>query len=323
MNIKEDILTELSKNKYEDDFIKIRYIYLYVCKMFSYDVRFMYADKDLKNEIYKKEINIENVEDYEIVCYTFAKVLVDTLNLFNIDAQIIRENNNTFSHVYVIVKYRNGVLKLDPTKRHDNTRVKLNSSTLDFVKLDNNDTEFYDELLYADRIITNNYEDIDTDIYYDNQKIVKLVNVIEDNAKLRKINNNQLFFEKLEYIVSLINSRDDLIRYDDIDYYYSYLIRKFNLNDKDKFYVKPGIFFKSNDKSMKDIINITLVKYKDFPPLFYLLRKEEKAFKMKEIYKDEALELLSQYENPCIKSMFLDYAQLLAVDKDNGIIKYK
>lgn len=323
MNIKEDILTELSKNKYEDDFIKIRYIYLYVCKMFSYDVRFMYADKDLKDEIYKKEINIENVEDYEIVCYTFAKVLVDTLNLFNIGAQIIRENSNTFSHVYVIVKYRNGVLKLDPTKRHDNTRVKLNSSTLDFVKLDDNDTEFYDELLYADRIITNNYEDIDTDIYYDNQKIVKLVNIIEDNAKLRKINNNQLFFEKLEYIVSLINSRDDLIRYDDIDYYYSYLIRKFNLNDKDKFYVKPGIFFKSNDKSMKDIINITLVKYKDFPPLFYLLRKEGKTFKMREIYKDEALELLSQYENPCIKSMFLDYAQLLAVDKDNGIIKYK
>lgn len=322
MNIKEDILTELSKNKYEDDFIKIRYIYLYVCKMFSYDVRFMYADKDLKEEIYKKEIDIENVEDYEIVCYTFAKILVDTLNLFNIDAQIIRENSNTFSHVYVIVKYRNGVLKLDPTKRHDNTRVKLNSSTLDFVKLDDNDTEFYDELLYADRIITNNYESIDTDVYYNNQSIVKLVNIIEDNAKLRKISKSELFFEKLEYIISLVNTRHDLIRYDDIDYYYSYLIRKFNLNDK-KFYVKPGIFFKSNDKSMKDIINITLVKYKDFPPLFYLLRKEGKNFKMREIFKDEALELLSQYENPCIKSMFLDYAQSLAVDKNNGIIKYK
>lgn len=322
MNIKEDILTELSKNKYEDDFIKIRYIYLYVCKMFSYDVRFMYADKDLKEEIYKKEIDIENVEDYEIVCYTFAKILVDTLNLFNIDAQIIRENSNTFSHVYVIVKYRNGVLKLDPTKRHDNTRVKLNSSTLDFVKLDDNDTEFYDELLYADRIITNNYESIDTDVYYNNQSIVKLVNIIEDSAKLRKISKSELFFEKLEYIISLVNTRHDLIRYDDIDYYYSYLIRKFNLNDK-KFYVKPGIFFKSNDKSMKDIINITLVKYKDFPPLFYLLRKEGKNFKMREIFKDEALELLTQYENPCIKSTFLDYAQLLAVDKNNGIIKYK
>ena len=39
MNVKNDIIVFLEKSGF-DDFTKIRYIYLYVCDLFSYDIRF-------------------------------------------------------------------------------------------------------------------------------------------------------------------------------------------------------------------------------------------------------------------------------------------
>ena len=49
-----------------DDFAKIRYIYLYACKNFSYDIRFLFAEPSLKKEIYDKNIDedvrLDNVE---------------------------------------------------------------------------------------------------------------------------------------------------------------------------------------------------------------------------------------------------------------------
>ena len=50
------VILEVIIMNMKDDFGKIRYIYLQVCNTFSYDVRFMYANQDLKNEIYNKKI---------------------------------------------------------------------------------------------------------------------------------------------------------------------------------------------------------------------------------------------------------------------------
>ena len=73
MNSKDDVLSFLEDSGF-DDFTIIRYIYLYVCNLFTYDIRFHYADYNFKTQIYNKEVDIKNVEDYEIVCYTCAHV---------------------------------------------------------------------------------------------------------------------------------------------------------------------------------------------------------------------------------------------------------
>lgn len=317
MNLKNEILNELSKDDFKDDFIKIRYIYLKVCETFSYDTRFMYADQDLKDKIYNKKIDINNVEEYEIICYSFARILVDVLTLYNFDAEIVRENDGVFSHVYVIVKYKNYVLKLDPTKRHDNTRVKLQSNTLDFVSLYYKDMSFNQRLKDADDIIMNcsKKNKIDLTVYYNDSTITKLVKTVEDSAKERGISEIELFFEKMEYIILLVNTRKDLKRYDDIDYYYSYLIKKFELNKNGEKHVKPAVFFKNGDKSMKDIINITLIEYKDLPPVFFLMMKEEENYKMREIDKEETIELLKNYNCPLVQYYFEQKAIKMPSDK--------
>lgn len=317
MNLKNEILNKLSSNDFKDDLLIIRYIYLQVCEIFSYDVRFMYSNDDLKDEIYNKRVSLDNIEEFEFVCYTFARILVDALALYNFNAEIVRENNNHFSHVYVIVKYKNHILKLDPTKRHDNTRVKMQSSTLDFNSLDSQDVAFEKNIRKIDNAIKKSIlkNEVDHDIYYNDESITRLVEVIEKGAKERKISDEELFFEKIEYIKSLINTRSDLKRYDDMDYYYSYLIKKFKLNKPNKIYIKPAVFFKNDDKKMKEIINITLIEYKNLSPIFLVMIKENENYNIKEVDKQEITELLRIYSSPIVQYYFEQKAKKMSNSK--------
>ena len=329
MNIESEIANVFENNSYNDLF-KVRWLYLYVCRLFSYDTRFIYAENNLKEEIYDKKIDIKNIEDFEIVCYTIGRVLVDILNSYGYKCELVRESKAHFSHIYVIVKCKDYTLKLDPTKRHDLTRVKINSNTLDFELL-NESTKFEDELKEMDKIITNNYNDIDKNIYYDNEKIEELVQLVDNDAKERNLLDSEFFYEKIEYLYSLINTRTDLKRCDDMDFYYSYLIKKFKLNEKTEMIngkavttrinrIKPAIFFKNDDKSMKDFISLTIVEYEGIPPVFYLIKKEGECFKAREIYREEAIELLKQYRNPVCQFIFESAALRLETNNLGKII---
>lgn len=313
MNIESQIANVFENNNY-NDLYKVRWLYLYICNLFSYDIRFIYAENNLKDEIYNKKIDIKNIEEFEIVCYTISRVLIDILNSYGYTCELVRENDMRFSHVYVIVKCKDYTLKLDPTKRHDLTRVKINSNTLDF-KLLNDNPIYADELKEIDELITHKYNDVDKNVFYDNETIEQLVQVVENSAKERKLLDSELFYEKIEYVFSLINTRTDLKRCDDMDYYYSYLIKKFKLNEKTEIIngkevttkiarIKPAIFFKNDNENMRDFISLTIVEYENMPPLFYLLKKEGECFKTREIYKDEVIELLKQYKNPVCQFIF-------------------
>lgn len=326
MDMLEEIFNALDGKGY-DDFTKIRWIYLYVCEKFSYDTRYIYAPQSMKEDIYNTKIDITNVEDFEVVCYTLARILVDVLSMFGYKCEIKRETNSTLTHAYVIVYHKDYTLKLDPTKRHDVTRVKMNSTTKDFESLEDNDL-FSDELLEADKKIASSFDGLYISKKFIKNKITKILEEINICAKEQNLSKEEIFFKKIEALYEMINSRTDLKRYDDIDFYYSYLLSAFKINyeevEEGKYikhnYVKPAILFNVNDKSMKDIINISYIQYNDLPPIFYLLRKEKNSFKIREIFKEEALELLSQYENPFCQYMLEQAAKQLPTSKKGNII---
>ena len=331
MNLKDDILKTLEGKGY-DDFAKIRWVYLYICELFSYDTRFYYAYHDMKNDIYNKNIEIINVQDYEIICYTMSRVLADVLIELGYDAIVIKENNNLFSHAYVEVRHNEYVLKLDPTKRHDITRMKMNATTLDFDSLKKDDC-FRDRLLETDKAIASDFNGL----YFSDKAVVTVINgflqSLEIEMKEKKLSKEEVFFRKLEMLYSMINSRTDFKRYDDIDFFYSYILRAININKKEVFvngrisledypYVKPVILFKKNDKSMKDIINISYIQYEKLPPIFYLLKKVGENYQIKEIFREEAIEILKEYRCPIGDAQFLleQAAQKLNFDNKKGII---
>lgn len=295
MNSKDDVLSFLENSDF-DDFTKIRYIYLYVCNMFSYDVRFYFANTDLKEKIYEKKVDIMNVEDYEIACYTCAHVLVDLLALYGIDAEIVRETNYKFQHAYVVVRHKGKILKLDPTFKHDITRVKMQSPTLDFQTLID-DPIFCDQLEEADKQIFDKEQNKkDHYVLYNSKTLNELIKVINENAKERGISVTDLFFEKIYAIEGLINTRTDFSRYDDIDYYLAYLIKKFGLNEG-QVRVKPAVFFKNDDPEMKNIINLIMIEYDGIKPMFYIVEKIHDNYKMRKIDIKEMREKLDEYNN--------------------------
>jgi len=321
MNLIENIYNALNGKGY-DDFTKIRWIYLYVCELFSYDTRYYIASDSMKLEIYNTEINPTNVEEFEVVCYALSRVLIDVLEEFGYKGEIIRETDKTFTHVYVHVKMDGYILRLDPTKHHDITRVKMNIPTKDFEAL--SDYEYFsDMLMHADKAITSDFSNFQVSENTLKDTVNKILQEISQYADEHNLSESEVFLKKLEIIHQMVNSRTDLKKYSDIDFYYSYLLKIFKLKQiSDKRYIRPVILFNVNDDSKRDIINISLVQFDNFQPIFYLIKKEGDSFKIREIFKDEALELLSNYENPIYscQKMLVENAKRLATGKKNGII---
>ena len=296
MNISENVINFLDNKDYTD-LEKIRYIYLYICKIFSYDIRFTVGNEQLKEDIYNYKVDIENVRETELVCYSICRILQDTLALYGFKSELKKDYNDIkFSHVYLELKYNDYLLKLDPTISHDLTRVKMNSNTLNFTSLNNK--EIFDmEVKNADKRIKSDLKDVDLYEYYNNETVSLLNDTIEKSAIDRHLTEDEIFYEKLLYMFSLINTRKDFKSFDDVDYYLSYLIRKFKLNGNNVYNVNPGIFFKRDDKTLKNIVDIILIEYKYFPPEFHLLEKVNDSFKVRQLINGEINDILNEYQS--------------------------
>ena len=316
-----DIIYKNLEGKDYDDLTKIRWIYLFICKLYAYDTRYLFSFGKIKENIYNTTVDVTNAKDFEVVCYTQARILIDILTEFGYQAEIKQVTSDPLTHVYVIVKYKDGILKLDPTTRHDTARVKINNDTRDFNSL-TEDYLFSDKLMMIDRRLSPAFNDL----YFTTNSVSNIAGYkleeIYRYAEAYNIPEREIFFKKLETVYEMINAKTDLKYYDDVDFYYSYLLKIFNINCKKTkingktqysncYYVKPVVLFNINDSSMHDIINISCVQYENTPIRFYLLKNNGESFKIKEIFKDEALDILEQYEYPLCQYMLLENAKNL------------
>ncbi len=305
-NMYEEIVNGIEGKDF-DNFTKVRWIYLYICKNFSYDSRYYYANEEQKDKIYNKEINLSSVDEFEIVCYTTVRALQDALSIFGFKSEIIKEKPIKYSHVKLMVEYEKGkYLSLDPTISYDTTRVKMKSHTYDFIE--RNNPIFDEKLEEADKIINYYDKEIDYDIYYNSHSIDKLYNIMKKSLIERGASDTQVFLEKLEYVFSLLDMRNDFTRFADIDYYFSYLIYKFQLNEKNMNYIKPALFINREDK--KDLVDLILIDYPGLSPMFYLLSKDngKQNYTVKGLSKESLINILNNYYSICT-DLFFRYAQ--------------
>ena len=290
------------------------YIYLLICKVFSYDTRFYSHNPSIKEKIYNTTVDVTDVKKFEAVCTTVSNALVDILTYFNYPTRVVVEESETFSHVYTIVTFKHHEqvynVRLDPTLKHDVTRVKIDSPTLGFTDEDEHH-DFVDSVIYADQLIKSYMDTENHEEYYDTIKIKELNTIIKESAKSRNLTDRELFYEKLEYIMALINLRKEFKYYSDIDYYYSYLIRNLEVNDKYlQSFVRPAIFYRQEaPKDSKDIICLTMVAYANSNPEMLLLNQEDGSFNIKRISKEEARSLLDEYINYDCSYLFEQFVE--------------
>lgn len=299
MNIINEIEKYFNEHKNFDNFTKVRYIYLFICKTFSYDTKFYMKFDSLKHKIYDIKFDIENVQEFEGVCNSISTALSDTLKHFGFDSEIIREHDGDFSHASVNVQFENNgsifKLNLDPTKQNDLARVKLNSPTKGFNDISNND-DYVDCLAYSDKLIVESLPKIDLDEHYTTIMIKELNDLIKEIALKRNLTDEELFYEKLDYLKCLINIRKDLPRTDDMGYYYSYLIRNLEINlENQEANLKTAFFY--NPDNFDDIIWITMVYYNKKPLGTMLLNRTNDGYLLSDISKNDALLLLQKYVN--------------------------
>lgn len=285
MNLKEEITSYLDSHDY-DDFTKIRWIYLYVCSIFSYDTKYIFANNSLKKRIYTKKTDIMNVKEFEIVCYAISKVIIDVLELYKMDATLVREVGMENTHVYVVVEYNGKLVKLDPMIQHDTSRIKMGLKTLNFQPQEE-DTTFMDRLKETDEIIGYPYNINNIPESFDN---------ILNDLELNGLSREGSFIKKLNTIFDLVNKADTLTRYDDIDYYMGYLIKKTHINDPVA-YVKPAVFYKVKEDGKWDIINLILVEYPGLPVMFYKMTNETGKYLVTEINNSELMYYLDEYDS--------------------------
>lgn len=101
MNLIQTLDDEL-KQLHLNDFEKARYIYLRCCEIFSFDARWeftdLFNDFDLHKQIEKRKFNIEDINDYLVICHSFSKYILKPLidKLTNLECNLISDTNHSF-----------------------------------------------------------------------------------------------------------------------------------------------------------------------------------------------------------------------------------
>lgn len=93
MNLLKQMKEEISSLQLQDELEIIRYLYIRLGQIFDYDPRFDIVDDYEKEEIAKKRINIENVEEFDIVCETWNYLFVDLLKAFGVEAKVLKSHS--------------------------------------------------------------------------------------------------------------------------------------------------------------------------------------------------------------------------------------
>lgn len=115
------------KTKNYNEFQKLRYIYIRGCQLFYFDSRWTFAkkfdDTELLKAIADRKIDLTNVDNFDVVCRSFAREVVVPLvgELTNLDPKL----NEGVNHSNVMVRCMGEDFILDGT-RDDLSRLKLN-----------------------------------------------------------------------------------------------------------------------------------------------------------------------------------------------------
>ena len=198
MNLVELLSQEL-KDKHFTEFEKVRYIYIRCCQIFSFDTKWHYLslfkDKDLKNKLANKRFDIENIDEYLVVCHTFSKYILKPLieELTNLKVDL-----EEGEHTILTLSYGPHIWELDATLG-DLTRVKAKLKT----------NGFTGDFPNSDIVV----DDIDKTIGYIRHNKDYFINRINGNNDT----------ERTESIGRLLASSDCKYHYADASFYYSFL----------------------------------------------------------------------------------------------------
>ncbi len=270
---------------------KERYLFLRSCALFSYDPKYDFYNilpaterKKKKQEIRNRTINLEDVDDFNVVCtshswYVYAELLSQILN-------VPCEKHFFANHGWCT--FHDGVRKIeaDSTTGFDIGRVKMNLSTNHYVPVDmeeNSNALFKQELKEIDKKIGYIEEDY-YEVSIQNKKdylerIVQSKNLTKDEQLLYKMNVIKNIFEEEQPLFT---------NYSDAEFCAEYLQIKL-LEGNELLKVKDVPLFLDYDDKPWEFVKIYPVYLTD-DKTFFLLEQdpEKKGYSLREVKREEA-----------------------------------
>lgn len=93
------------------DMALVRYVMKEASKIFYRDYTFFLNKENINNraDIYDKEIDLSNIQEFNIVCKSYCNIIKELLKQnYDIDVELISPFNDRFRHVDLLIKTKGG-----------------------------------------------------------------------------------------------------------------------------------------------------------------------------------------------------------------------
>lgn len=112
----------------------VRYVMKEISEFFYRDYTFFLNKENVKarNDIYNKQIDLNNIQDFNIVCKSYCNIIKDVLKKnYEIESELISPFDDKFRHVDLIIKTKKGNRYIvDPLTDLIEMQVGLRTTTL-------------------------------------------------------------------------------------------------------------------------------------------------------------------------------------------------
>lgn len=282
MNLLEILKKEISDRQIKDKLDIARYIYVRTGEIFNYDASWVFSSNEEKEILKNKNIDIENVTDFDIVCFSWARIYKELLHKFNIPAKVIYidKTEKKDGHAYVNVFIDGKTYIADLTASNiDISNIKFGMDTCFNCQVyfkPQEDTYFYYNEVYPRTIRT---DDI----------LVQIKKELKRKQKEKNLNKDEYVYLVYESICTVMNFKRENVGFVcGIQFIRNML--KVLIGER---YIPSNVHYFDKEKSIYiEVYSIMINGYKHY---FAYEMSEKGFYELNEVSEEYIEELFNQY----------------------------
>lgn len=246
------------------------YLYIRTGEIFDFDARWDYGNESVADEVLEKELDMENITDFHLVCKSWSKLYVNLLKEFGISAKVVGKNN----HFKVEIILDNKEYIADLTNKYEDIfRIKFGLKVLHFH-------------LKGESFIN---EDLDNKIKY--LKGIKTEEVLANlyrEIDLLDLTHNDYILKVCDLIMNIINFPRKYVDFVSGKEYILYLFERFGLN------VSTNTFCQIDRN-----IFVGVFRVRSYQNVYYFsYQKVNDVYVMNKISEEELIEIIDRFQKP-------------------------
>lgn len=101
MNLLSVVRAEINKYELKEPLEIAYYLYIKTGQIFKYNPACKFMDENEFEQAKQERIDIENVENFNVICFSWANMYVDLLKAFGIEAKVVGTDKHAFAKIVI------------------------------------------------------------------------------------------------------------------------------------------------------------------------------------------------------------------------------